>query len=108
MAEQEQQHEWWLYVKLIALGLVVAYLIAFVVENSKSVPIHWVFGTTKASLIFVILVSLAFGVFAGLVFSQLYRRRWRREHPVTGKQSSKPPDPVGDLGGRGETERKSS
>ncbi len=70
-----------LYVSLIALGLLLAYVIAFVIENSGKVSIHWVFGTTHASLIFVILVSLAIGIFLGVLLSQLYRRRRRKQEP---------------------------
>lgn len=91
-----------LYATLIGLGLVVGYLIAFVVENSKEVSIHWVFSTTHASLIFVILASLAIGLLLGVLVSQLYRRRWRRSHPATPvspEHVSEPPDPVRDLGG---------
>jgi uncharacterized integral membrane protein len=69
-----------LWAKLIALVLAVAYLIAFVVENKTNVPVHWVFGTTHGSLIWVIVVSLGLGLLLGVLLSQLYRRHWRRSH----------------------------
>lgn len=100
----DEAQEWQprLYATLIGLGLTVGYLIAFVVENSKQVSIHWVLATTHASLIFVILVSLAIGILVGVLVSQLYRRRWRRSHPaepVPPEHAGEPADPVGDLGG---------
>ena len=90
-----------LYAILIGLGLVVAYLIAFVVENSKKVSIHWVFATTHASLIFVVLISLGIGLVVGVLLSQLHRRRWRRGHPVapTPENGGEPADADRDLGG---------
>jgi uncharacterized integral membrane protein len=88
-----------LYATLIGLALVIGYVIAFVVENSKKVSIHWVFGTTHASLIFVILVSLAIGIFLGVLVLQLYRRRRRRSHPVAPEHTREPADPVRDPGG---------
>ena len=67
-----------LWLVLVALALTVAYLVAFVVENNKSVPVHFVFATARVSLIWTILLSLAIGLLAGLLLSQAYRRRRRR------------------------------
>jgi uncharacterized integral membrane protein len=67
-----------LWLTLVALALVFAYLVAFVVENNKQVSIHFVLATARISLIWAILLSLAIGVLAGLLLSQLYRRRRRR------------------------------
>src|SRR6266498_2865105 len=79
-----------------------AILIGLVVENSTEVPVHWVFGTTHGSLIWVIVVSLAIGILVGVLLSQLYRRRWRRSHPVAEKapeSGGEPLDADRDLGG---------
>ncbi|HEX6702707.1 MAG TPA: LapA family protein [Gaiellaceae bacterium] len=74
-----------LWLALVALALVFAYLVAFVVENNKQVSIHFVAATARISLIWAILLSLAIGVLAGLLLSQLYRRRGRRAGaPPTG------------------------
>ncbi len=56
----------------------VAYVIAFVVENSDETAIDFVFGTARVSLIFLILLVLAAGVLGGVLLSQLYRHRRRR------------------------------
>jgi uncharacterized integral membrane protein len=77
----EEVHEAWqpkLWLVLVALALTVAYLVAFVVENRKAVPVHFVFATAHVSLIWTILLSLAIGLLAGLLLSQLYRWRHRR------------------------------
>ena len=79
--DRGELHEAWqpkLWLVLVALALTVAYLVAFVVENRKAVPVHFVFATAHVSLIWTILLSLAIGLLAGLLLSQLYRWRHRR------------------------------
>ena len=66
------------WVRLVGLSLLVAYVVAFVLENAKSVHVHFVLTTTRVSLIWVILLSLVIGILAGVVGSQLYRHRRRR------------------------------
>jgi uncharacterized integral membrane protein len=61
------------------LALIVAYLVAFIAENNKSVTVHFVFYTTHTSVIWLILLSLAIGLVGGLLLSQLERRRRRHE-----------------------------
>jgi uncharacterized integral membrane protein len=67
-----------LYLKILVIGVVAAYAIAFVLENNKRVGVHFVFGTARGSLIWVILLSVALGLVLGVLLSQLYRRRRRR------------------------------
>jgi uncharacterized integral membrane protein len=71
----------WLIVITLALG--VAWVIAFAVENTTNVPIHWVFGTTHSSLIWVIFVCLALGALLGVLAVYLRRRA---------RGGAKPPD----------------
>jgi uncharacterized integral membrane protein len=61
---------------VIALALLVGYLIWFAIDNTHTVPIHWVFGTTQSRLIWVILVTLIIGVLIGWL-ARLYGRRRR-------------------------------
>jgi uncharacterized integral membrane protein len=89
----------WLWLRLIALVLLVAYAIGFILENGKQVNVHFVFGTASVSLVWLILLSLAVGLLAGLQLAQLDRRRRRRSH-----QAPEPRDAVGDLVGRDEAE----
>ncbi len=76
----ELQENWQpkLYGRLIALGLLIAYVIAFVLENRVSVQIHFVFATASVSLIWLVLLGIAIGVAAGVLLAQLDRRRRRR------------------------------
>jgi len=63
--------------RLVLLALLVAYLVAFIAENAKRVHVHFVLATARVSLIWVILLSLAIGVLAGLGLPALYRNRRR-------------------------------
>jgi len=67
-----------LYLRIVILGVLIAYGIAFVLENNKHVHVHFVVGTAHVSLIWLILLSLALGLLFGVLVSQLYRRRRRR------------------------------
>jgi uncharacterized integral membrane protein len=67
-----------LYARWIALIAVTAYLIGFILENGKHVSVHFVFTTTRVSLIWVILLTLALGAIGGILIAQLDRRRRRR------------------------------
>ena len=62
----------------LSLALVAGYLIWFAVDNRHPVNVHWVFGTTHSSLIWVILVTLILGAIAGWLALYLGRRRSRR------------------------------
>jgi len=77
---QEIQENWQprLYVRVIALALLLAYAIAFVLENRQTVRVHFVLATAKVSLIWFVLLALALGVVAGILLAQLERRRRRR------------------------------
>ena len=67
-----------LYGRLLAVVLLAAYTIAFVLENRKRVHLHFVFATASVSLVWLILLALAVGLVAGILLAQLHRRRQRR------------------------------
>jgi uncharacterized integral membrane protein len=69
-----------LWVLVVALALIVAYVVAFVVENDQKVNVHFVFFTAHTSVIWLILLSIAIGLAAGMLLAQLTRRR-RRNQP---------------------------
>jgi uncharacterized integral membrane protein len=77
-----------LWLILIALLLVGAYLFAFAVKNDDEVQVDFVVGSARTSLIWTILLSLVLGLAAGVLLSQLYRRRGRHERRQAG-------DPLG-------------
>ena len=64
--------------RLVVLLAVIAYAVAFVLENRRQVKVHFVFAKTTVSLIWLILLSLALGMLAARVLP-LYRRRRRRD-----------------------------
>jgi uncharacterized integral membrane protein len=67
-----------LYLRLVLLVVLLAYAIAFVLENKTTVSVHFVLATANVSLIWLVLVALAVGVLGGLLIGQLERRRRRR------------------------------
>ena len=73
--EREWQAKLWL--RILVLAAVAAYAIAFILENRVKVHVHFVFFTASVSLIWLILLSIALGIVAGMLLSQLYRRRRR-------------------------------
>lgn len=64
---------------LVALAVLVAYIVTFVVENHKKVTVHFVVFTTHTSVIWLILLSLLIGLVGGILLSQLERRRRRHQ-----------------------------
>jgi hypothetical protein len=71
-----------LYARLIVLGLLVAYAIAFVLENRTQVNVHFVLATARVSLVWLILLALGVGLLSGILLAQLERRRRRRARQV--------------------------
>jgi uncharacterized integral membrane protein len=68
------------WIRVVALGALAAYLVAFIVENSKARPLHFVFTTAHVSLDWLILLSVAIGVVIGVLASQVaHRRRARKQ-----------------------------
>jgi uncharacterized integral membrane protein len=74
-AETRETFQPRLWLVVIALLAIFAYIVAFVAENNSRVTLHFVLLTTHTSVIWLILLSLTIGVVGGLLLSQLYRRR---------------------------------
>jgi uncharacterized integral membrane protein len=76
----ELQENWQprLWARLLAVILLAAYAIAFVIENRKSVSVHFVLTSAHVSLVWLVLLALAVGFVFGVLLSQLERRRRRR------------------------------
>jgi uncharacterized integral membrane protein len=89
-----------LWFRLIALVAVLGFATAFVLENRRSVSVHFVVATADVSLIWLVLLALALGVAGGILLAQLERRRRRRR-----QKPRETADAVRDLGGRDEAER---
>jgi uncharacterized integral membrane protein len=58
--------------------LVAVYAVLFVVLNTHSARVSFVFASTRISVIWVILLSIGVGFVLGMLVPQLYRRRQRR------------------------------
>lgn len=71
-AAQWQPRLWFVVGGLAAVFL---YLVAFVAKNDDEVEIDFVFFSAHAGLIWLLLIGVGAGLAAGLVLSQLYRRR---------------------------------
>ena len=77
--EQRQQWQPGLWLRIVLLLLIVAYLIAFVVKNSSSVSIDFVFGSASVGLIWLLLLGGGIGILGGILLAQLHRRRSRKQ-----------------------------
>jgi uncharacterized integral membrane protein len=64
-----------LWITIVVLGLLLAYVIYFIAANDDEVSVKFLFAEAETSLIWVILLCLAIGIAAGVLLSQLYRRR---------------------------------
>ena len=71
-----------LYAVLIALVLILAWVIAFIVKNDDRVQIDFVLFDAATSLIWLIILPLGLGFLGGVLLSQLYRRRRRSGSPA--------------------------
>ena len=67
-----------LTVRLVVVCLVALYAILFVVMNTHSAKIDFVFTSTNVSVIWVILLSLVLGAALAVLGQQLRRRRQRK------------------------------
>lgn len=61
--------------RLAALGVVVAVVVSFVVENDRSVPLRLWFVTGRPDLIWVLVVTLMVGGLVGYIVGRPGRRR---------------------------------
>jgi uncharacterized integral membrane protein len=78
LEESRQTFQPALWSRLIAVAAISLYAVLFVVLNAHHVKVSFVFVSTRVSLIWVILLSLAAGIVLGMLLSQLHRRRQRR------------------------------
>ena len=67
-----------MYVALIIVIATLVFLVLLIVQNSKPVNVHYVFGTSRTRLIWLIIISGLIGWISGIATSYLIRRRTRR------------------------------
>ena len=75
LVEEERRSPVRFWLKVVALLFFVGYAVAFVVGNSKSISVDFVFGTARVTLIWSVLLLLVIGFVAGVLGSHLYRQR---------------------------------
>jgi uncharacterized integral membrane protein len=68
----------WLYTWAGALVALLVILVALVVANTRTVEVSWVFGSTRQSLVWIILFAAILGWLLGIVTSVIFRFRTRR------------------------------
>jgi uncharacterized integral membrane protein len=75
MAEQgERQRDTGAVIRLVAVVAVVAVLAAFVIDNTKSVKVGFVFTDKETPLIFVLVITALIGVLLDRLFIWARRR----------------------------------
>ena len=67
------------YATLAAFLFFVGYSIAFIVGNSKTISVDFVFATARVSVIWMVVLLLAVGLVGGILLVELYRHRRRQE-----------------------------
>jgi uncharacterized integral membrane protein len=73
----------WLYTWTGALVALLVILIALVVANTRSVKVSWVLGSTRQSLVWIILVTAILGWLLGIMTGMVFRYRTRRRNSVS-------------------------
>ena len=70
-----------LYLAAIAFLLAAIYLILLIVKNTDRVSVDYVFGSSRAPLLWIVVASAIAGWVLGIATSVLIRRRTRRPRP---------------------------
>ena len=97
--EHEFERTWQprLWFSIGLLILLAAYVIAFVIGNSDEASVNFIFAEATTSLIWVILLSVLVGLIAGVLLSQVYRRRQAfRSDAYSSDASSETPSSIAD------------
>jgi uncharacterized integral membrane protein len=71
-----------LYAWSVFLVAIVVLAIALAVENTRQVKLNWLAGSSRASLIWVVVVAGLLGWLLGIVTSVVFRLRTRRRPPA--------------------------
>jgi uncharacterized integral membrane protein len=70
----------WLYTWAGVLVALLAILIALIVANTGRIKVSWVLGSTRQSLVWIILATAILGWLSGIVTSMIFRFRTRRRN----------------------------
>lgn len=67
-----------LYAGAIAFVALIAILIVLISVNTRTVKLSWAFGSTRASLVWIILATAVVGWLLGITTAVVFRARTRR------------------------------
>jgi uncharacterized integral membrane protein len=67
-----------LYTRAFAFVGLIAVLIVLISANTRTVKVSWAFGSTRASLVWIILATAVIGWLLGIATAFTFRRRTRR------------------------------
>jgi len=67
-----------LYTGALAFVALIAVLIVLISANTRTVKLSWAFGSTRASLVWMILATAVVGWLLGIVTAVVFRARTRR------------------------------
>jgi uncharacterized integral membrane protein len=68
----------WLYTWVSGIAALLVILIALIAANTRAVKVSWVLGSTRQSLVWIILVTAILGWLLGIATSVILRFRTRR------------------------------
>ena len=66
-----------LYSYAIALVVLLVVVVGLIAANTRHVKVSWVFGSTRISLVWLVLATAIFSWLLGIVTATLFRRRTR-------------------------------
>jgi uncharacterized integral membrane protein len=67
-----------LYTWAVLFVLLLVILVILIAKNTQSVELDWVFGTSRASVVWVILAAAVIGWVLGIATSVVFRFRTRK------------------------------
>ena len=71
----------------VALAVLV-FLVALIASNTRHVTVSWVFGTSRVSLVWLVVFAAILGWVLGLLVSAIFRWRTRRRDPQNASAKS--------------------
>ena len=75
-------HRTGLYVSLVVAIATIVFLILLIAQNTSRVKVDYVFGSTQARLVWLVIISAITGWVLGIVTGFLIRRRTRWRGPT--------------------------
>lgn len=91
-AARRARRVWLFIMSFVALAILV-FLVALIAKNTRHVTVSWVFGTSRVSLVWLVVFVAILGWLLGLLMNVLFRWRTRRRDPQ--KASGKSGDATG-------------